>query len=116
MSDLSAVSPIVHQKQIKVSQVRHKELLEAVRQHVASLALRAIADLWHSDCSAELPSDAIVNASGSAPAWLEAVEAIALEAEEFVSVLSDLLDSDKRNHHLFCHANGASPSPFALRL
>lgn len=79
---LSGVGAVVHEEEVEVLDVVDEEGLVARRHHVASLLVGAVADLGHAQGTAETTADTVVNTLGLAPAGVNALEAVALVANE----------------------------------
>lgn len=65
MSDFSAESAVVHEKDVKVLDISDCEFLEAVGQEESSLLVGSVSNLGHLLVASESPSHAIVDT------WLE---------------------------------------------
>ncbi len=70
VGDLSAVLAVVHEKQVKVVDVRDDELVETVRKNVAGLLVGTVTDVGHGNGAAELTADTAIDTLGSAPGFL----------------------------------------------
>ena len=89
LSDLSAISSVVHKEQINIFFISDYELSESIFEHVSGLVVLLASNFWHSHGSGELPSNTAVNSSGLSPGFADSHESIRLES---VWVFSDLLD------------------------
>lgn len=63
-----------HQQNLKLLDIVDQELLEASGQHVLSLLVATVTDVWHQHLTLEPPADPVVNTSGLAPVSLFKVE------------------------------------------
>ena len=61
-------SPVVHHQHLQVSHVLHHHLLEAGRQHMPGLGVRAVPDVGHEAVALELTAHGIIDtcAAGAA--------------------------------------------------
>lgn len=80
MCHLGAVDAVLHHQDLQLADVVDDELLEAVREHMTSLSVGAIADVGHQVLSLEATSDAIVNTLRLTPVLLKNEIAIRLPA------------------------------------
>lgn len=65
--DLSGIAPVVHHEHLQLLDVHDDKAAEAVRHHVASLGVAAIADRRHRKLTAETAAHAVINTSRFAP-------------------------------------------------
>lgn len=72
----------MHEEEVEVLDVVDEEGLVARGHHVAGLLVGAVADLGHGDHATEATTDTAINTLGLAPGGADAVETIALVAEE----------------------------------
>ncbi|BAT08815.1 Os09g0501150, partial [Oryza sativa Japonica Group] len=68
VSNLSAVCPVVHHKQLQLRDIVHHKLLELVGKVVPCLLVRTISNVGHQGASFELSPDTRVNTLWPAPA------------------------------------------------
>lgn len=70
VSDLSGIGAVVHQQHFEFLNVLDSEFQETVRQHVAGLLGRAVADLGHGSLALEATTHGIVDTLGLPPGFL----------------------------------------------
>ena len=70
VGDLAGVSSVVHQQQLDVLLVADKQLFESIRQHVAGLLSRTIANGGEGLVASELTTDSGINTVGGSPRGL----------------------------------------------
>lgn len=65
---------VTHHQDLKLLDVVHQELLEAIGQHVLCLLAATITDVGHQHLTLEPPADPVVNTPGFTPTFLMAQE------------------------------------------
>ena len=100
-SNLSSVSGVVHQKDIKLLKVSNLEFLESGWQQVSGGLVRSVSDLSHGSSSSESSSGGVINTSGSSPRRAElSSEVVAFASGEFLySLLDNFLVSQSFDGH-----------------
>lgn len=71
VSNLGSIGAVVHQEQLELLDVLDGELQETVRQKVASLLVRAVADLGHGGLAAETTAHGVIDTLGLSPGFLQ---------------------------------------------
>merc|ERR1719373_1524315 len=103
VSDLDGVLLIVHQQHLQVRGALHQELIEAILETEPGLLVRTVADVGHDGRALELPPHAAIDAAGLAPRGVHPLEAVRLEAGEFLhAFLADLALVSRRRHPACC--------------
>ncbi len=100
VGDFGGVDAVLDKEHGELLDVVDEDLAEAVWQEVAGGLVRAVSDAGHDALAREAATDAVVNATGLAPAALEASIAVALVAGELERALLDDLNLVKNLWHL----------------
>lgn len=71
MGDFCTKSSIVHEKNIQILGVMHKEFLETIGKMVSGLFIRTVADFGHGPIASEASSHSVIDTMSSSPAGSE---------------------------------------------
>merc|ERR1719148_328747 len=94
MCDLHGVLLIVHQQHLQVSRTMHQKLVEAVLRAKARLLARTVANARHERAAFEFSAHAAIDTAWLTPGLTHFLEAICLEAWEFLHALLHHLGLD----------------------
>ena len=99
VGDFHGILLVVHEKHLQVRWATHNKLVEAVLQAEPGLLVGAITDLGAKGGTLESAAHTTIDASGLAPCWVHALEAIGLEPGELLGSLLHNLSLVRRRRH-----------------
>ena len=87
VGNFNTVLLVVHEEHLQICRASHNKLVEAILHAVPGLLVGAITNLGAKGGTLESSAHTAIDASGLAPGWVHALEAISLEASELLRSL-----------------------------
>jgi hypothetical protein len=96
VSDFRRKAFVVHEEQVKFSDIINQEFLETAWEQMTCLLVAPVTNLWHCRLALEAAPDPVINTLGFPPCFLNTVITVGLMAFE---VLGALLDNGNFDGH-----------------